>query len=68
MRTNVTIGSFVPGKETAWERNVPVPCVLYVSTALQRSAGPASLQNTSTTTTSTSSSSSSDAVAMSSAR
>jgi len=43
--------------------------VLYVSTALQRSAGPASPQNTSTTTTSTSSSSSSsDAVAMSSAR
>jgi len=25
MRTNVTTGSFVPGNESAWERNVPVP-------------------------------------------
>ena len=25
MRTNVTIGSFVPGNESAWERSVPVP-------------------------------------------
>jgi len=27
MRTNVTIGSFVPGNESVWERNVPVPFV-----------------------------------------
>jgi len=25
MRTNVTVGSVVPGNESAWERNVPVP-------------------------------------------
>ena len=41
MRTNVTIGSFVPGKETAWERNVPVPCVLYCTSAPHCSAAPA---------------------------
>jgi len=32
MRTNVTIISFVPGNESAWERNVPVPVLIVFET------------------------------------
>ena len=32
MTTNVTIISFVPGNESAWERNVPVPVLIVFET------------------------------------